>query len=133
MIRRPPRSTRTDTLFPYTTLFRSHQADRKQVQPCFLMRQAIPHIELAIAADYVIQAGLRDRRLETVGEANQCTGGVAAIALALHGQSLRVDVASRPAAFTPENNPPTQPANGSRGHLWEDHGIQGYSTASRTE
>src|SRR3546814_20828233 len=27
MIRRPPRSTRTDTLFPYTTLFRSvHQA-----------------------------------------------------------------------------------------------------------
>src|SRR3546814_7873349 len=24
MIRRPPRSTRTDTLFPYTTLFESH-------------------------------------------------------------------------------------------------------------
>src|SRR3546814_13126683 len=24
MLRRPPRSTRTDTLFPYTTLFRSH-------------------------------------------------------------------------------------------------------------
>src|SRR3546814_3808302 len=26
MIRRPPRSTRTDTLFPYTTLFRSRTA-----------------------------------------------------------------------------------------------------------
>src|SRR3546814_8121534 len=26
MIRRPPRSTRTDTLFPYTTLFRSEEA-----------------------------------------------------------------------------------------------------------
>src|SRR3546814_1393170 len=26
MIRRPPRSTRTDTLFPYTTLFRSWRA-----------------------------------------------------------------------------------------------------------
>src|SRR3546814_3902190 len=26
MIRRPPRSTRTDTLFPYTTLFRSKPA-----------------------------------------------------------------------------------------------------------
>src|SRR3546814_3450521 len=25
MIRRPPRSTRTDTLFPYTTLFRSEE------------------------------------------------------------------------------------------------------------
>src|SRR3546814_17895358 len=31
MIRRPPRSTRTDTLFPYTTLFRSvvRQPDRQ--------------------------------------------------------------------------------------------------------
>src|SRR3546814_4914634 len=28
MIRRPPRSTRTDTLFPYTTLFRSGSRDR---------------------------------------------------------------------------------------------------------
>src|SRR3546814_12171251 len=27
MIRRPPRSTRTDTLFPYTTLFRSGERD----------------------------------------------------------------------------------------------------------
>src|SRR3546814_9223452 len=31
MIRRPPRSTRTDTLFPYTTLFRSqHPAERER-------------------------------------------------------------------------------------------------------
>src|SRR3546814_1206545 len=29
MIRRPPRSTRTDTLFPYTTLFRSRSASRR--------------------------------------------------------------------------------------------------------
>src|SRR3546814_19705539 len=28
MIRRPPRSTRTDTLFPYTTLFRSEVGDQ---------------------------------------------------------------------------------------------------------
>src|SRR3546814_16242458 len=27
MIQRPPRSTRTDTLFPYTTLFRSSQGE----------------------------------------------------------------------------------------------------------
>src|SRR3546814_14918722 len=31
MIRRPPRSTRTDTLFPYTTLFRSPTHCRKVV------------------------------------------------------------------------------------------------------
>src|SRR3546814_19262855 len=29
MIRRPPRSTRTDTLFPYTTLFRSMRCPRR--------------------------------------------------------------------------------------------------------
>src|SRR3546814_12155477 len=29
MIRRPPRSTRTDTLFPYTTLFRSARAENR--------------------------------------------------------------------------------------------------------
>src|SRR3546814_6540877 len=36
MIRRPPRSTRTDTLFPYTTLFRSrltHYRQRKRQGP----------------------------------------------------------------------------------------------------
>src|SRR3546814_11937704 len=32
MIRRPPRSTRTDTLFPYTTLFRSAAGERSK--PC---------------------------------------------------------------------------------------------------
>src|SRR3546814_9822468 len=33
MIRRPPRSTRTDTLFPYTTLFRSLEWNRKEARP----------------------------------------------------------------------------------------------------
>src|SRR3546814_4515436 len=32
MIRRPPRSTRTDTLFPYTTLFRSGDPDLSGLQ-----------------------------------------------------------------------------------------------------
>src|SRR3546814_11292162 len=31
MIRRPPRSTRTDTLFPYTTLFRSPSTGREDL------------------------------------------------------------------------------------------------------
>src|SRR3546814_12698906 len=42
MIRRPPRSTRTDTLFPYTTLFRSgrfHLLDASQ----YLERLLIEH------------------------------------------------------------------------------------------
>src|SRR3546814_11507566 len=32
MIRRPPRATRTDTLFPYTTLFRSKKALEAKVE-----------------------------------------------------------------------------------------------------
>src|SRR3546814_14156422 len=32
MIRRPPRSTRTDTLFPYTTLFRSKAEARSEAE-----------------------------------------------------------------------------------------------------
>src|SRR3546814_4684680 len=33
MIRRPPRSTRTDTLFPYMTLFRSRVLRHRQEEP----------------------------------------------------------------------------------------------------
>src|SRR3546814_12500076 len=33
MIRRPPRSTRTDTLFPYTTLFRSRDFSSAALRP----------------------------------------------------------------------------------------------------
>src|SRR3546814_11551353 len=43
MIRRPPRSTRTDTLFPYTTLFRSRAlfaAERDIAEHLFMLRLA---------------------------------------------------------------------------------------------
>src|SRR3546814_4394761 len=40
MIRRPPRSTRTDTLFPYTTLFRSWKAnhEKKELTPAAISK-----------------------------------------------------------------------------------------------
>src|SRR3546814_20283114 len=41
MRRRPPRSTRTDTLFPYTTLFRSFRGDRAEERR--LLRAADRH------------------------------------------------------------------------------------------
>src|SRR3546814_8109692 len=40
MIRRPPRSTRTDTLFPYTTLFRSPAFSRPIFSPAASVRRA---------------------------------------------------------------------------------------------
>src|SRR3546814_13778999 len=49
MIRRPPRSTRTDTLFPYTTLFRS---------ALFLVRQVATPVD-AVALHLFIQGAAR--------------------------------------------------------------------------
>src|SRR3546814_9736696 len=51
MIRLPPRSTRTDTLFPYTTLFRSRDfrvsgAVWAAVQPCHIAHDARRHRRL---------------------------------------------------------------------------------------
>src|SRR3546814_12725441 len=43
MIRRPPRSTRTDTLFPYTTLFRSPPASRRYENAVFNRRRLVLH------------------------------------------------------------------------------------------
>src|SRR3546814_17140679 len=54
MIRRPPRSTRTDTLFPYTTLFRSNVA----------------HLE-----DSSCQANHLRHRVGTVGERRHAVEG----------------------------------------------------------
>src|SRR3546814_2232377 len=39
IIRRPPRSTRTDTLFPYTTLFRSFRSDLVAEDPTVFKRR----------------------------------------------------------------------------------------------
>src|SRR3546814_16764014 len=64
MIRRPPRATRTDTLFPYTTLFRSIARQRLTADadhvpalgavavamPVIQGRQQLAHCQIAAAA-----------------------------------------------------------------------------------
>src|SRR3546814_1899970 len=57
MIRRPPRSTRTDTLFPYTTLFRSPLAAADLEQRIIGGRAHIGRIEQQHAADPGAEAG----------------------------------------------------------------------------
>src|SRR3546814_12868341 len=47
MIRRPPRSTRTDTLFPYTTLFRSFVAAPLKRTDCSLVSDGAAAVVLA--------------------------------------------------------------------------------------
>src|SRR3546814_2227486 len=65
MIRRPPRSTRTYTLFPYTTLFRSaeQQADRAEDRERQAGRELPPAtVEPVVDADaHRRRAGIRGR------------------------------------------------------------------------
>src|SRR3546814_3984073 len=49
MIRRPPRSTRTDTLFPYTTLFRSADAHWRPLFDRIVAQH--PEIKMSSAGD----------------------------------------------------------------------------------
>src|SRR3546814_4549133 len=52
MLRRPPRSTRTDTLFPYTTLFRSHRPCRRGCAP---FPRSFPHSSCVSSALSFVQ------------------------------------------------------------------------------
>src|SRR3546814_5955216 len=60
MIRRPPRSTRTDTLFPYTTLFRSRidaEDDEEVHLPLHLVIDALRWIEAIFMIGWLYLAG----------------------------------------------------------------------------
>src|SRR3546814_8946218 len=70
MIRRPPRSTRTDTLFPYTTLFRS---DDHHIGPSGVEIVAAPRLDggilrgpegIGIAEIAILAKQVRDDRSE---------------------------------------------------------------------
>src|SRR3546814_12811506 len=63
MMRRPPRSTRTDTLFPYTTLFRAEVADRDdEAEQDVGAIARLAKLELGAAGDHLLAEG--DERLE---------------------------------------------------------------------
>src|SRR3546814_7225898 len=68
MIRRPPRSTRTDTLFPYTTLFRSRRATGWWAWACRASASAAKATARAacsrIGNDRFDLAGAGERRLD---------------------------------------------------------------------
>src|SRR3546814_15570123 len=56
MLRRPPRSTRTDTLFPYTTLFRSWVVDVRNPFGVYLYTPRVHELAAAMR-DYIIEPG----------------------------------------------------------------------------
>src|SRR3546814_7994609 len=62
MIRRPPRSTRTDTLFPYTTLFRSHTIDG-------IFDRILDGQDVALAVVELLERRVERRRIARSGRA----------------------------------------------------------------
>src|SRR3546814_5162186 len=64
MIRRPPRSTRTDTLFPYTTLFRSAVARRIQAGERTFQSLHVGEAVLVRNEDFVHDDLAGDRRAQ---------------------------------------------------------------------
>src|SRR3546814_4600874 len=65
MIRRPPRSTRTDTLFPYTTLFRSVVRALQQGGGLAGVHRRIIEIELGHAPSVVLRTWRHSRYVPT--------------------------------------------------------------------
>src|SRR3546814_10383393 len=58
MIRRPPRSTRTDTLFPYTTLFRSDRL--RALEECRSLLAPLDRQELLTGAEIAAPVSSED-------------------------------------------------------------------------
>src|SRR3546814_4928273 len=75
MIRRPPRSTRTDTLFPYTTLFRSEAhtgSQRLQKHARHHQAAGIEHRGIAKVDRDGIRPMLFAQRLDTRADIAEC-------------------------------------------------------------
>src|SRR3546814_15447951 len=102
MIRRPPRSTRTDTLFPYTTLFRSLnervggrvllKAETLQRTGSFKFRGAYNRISQIPEADRAggVVAYSSGNHAQGVAAAAQLLGLPAAIVMASEAPELKV-------------------------------------------
>src|SRR3546814_6052100 len=92
MIRRPPRSTRTDTRFPYTTLFRSvaallvrHDVVHQRMDLLVVQRRDVDAAHVAVDADHRRQACRQmqvrclvlDRERQQFGDIHACSPGAA--------------------------------------------------------
>src|SRR3546814_3700040 len=111
MIRRPPRSTRTDTLFPYTTLFRSDHVDEVPVPGRRLEAEVVIRLEVAGAGpeeaddeedgadDHMeaVEAGrhVEGRGVDAVGE----TEGGVAVLVGLDGGEQQTEQHRQPEAL----------------------------------
>src|SRR3546814_10433467 len=91
MIRRPPRSTRTDTLFPYTTLFRSTLRNARK-------RRGLTQAQVAVLAAVPRLKVIQVER----GDASVSVGAYAQVAAAL-GLEFAATPARRPTLRSEEH------------------------------
>src|SRR3546814_9878585 len=78
MIRRPPRSTRTDTLFPYTTLFRSLLAVAREMRPLAQLSRLVTSFGRDGAPQRMPERGAREVRV-LIGAINRMQERIAAL------------------------------------------------------
>src|SRR3546814_20150375 len=88
MIRRPPRSTRTDTLFPYTTLFRSKNTTKLGYKDQRELDQLPARIDALAAEAAALEQKLADPALY-----NKDTAGFAQLTAALAGKRTELTAA----------------------------------------
>src|SRR3546814_17949084 len=104
MIRRPPRSTRTDTLFPYTTLVRSHgdrlaarhRAAARRAAALHPLQRAFGEARRRRARRYRLRAGTGDFRRGPSGRAaarGRCASPSDALVVGLRHPARRRDAA----------------------------------------
>src|SRR3546814_11620323 len=90
MIRRPPRSTRTDTLFPYTTLFRSRATILRggrvvaECDPRAETARSLAQMRIGTELKTVVR-----RDAGTTGTVRLAVDGLSVAAEALHGIDLK--------------------------------------------
>src|SRR3546814_10742023 len=98
MIRRPPRSTRTDTLFPYTTLFRSRSPRTFPVRGrCRLVCQASCRC-------FLVKLGIPDRSEEHTSELHSLMR-ISYAALRLKKKTTHLDISNMQAPARTKTTP----------------------------
>src|SRR3546814_12248680 len=122
MVRRPPRSTRTDTIFPYTTLLRSEAAAaaEEMLSPFRDVDLVDPRLLLALRHDLVREF------LDDAAERDEAVGRVDVV-LAAHMMRLEKPVGDRHPLLFRSAVDDTQPFLERRGRLAEFARVAGES------
>src|SRR3546814_9312306 len=111
MLRRPPRSTRTDTLFPYTTLFRSRASAAASSRRATRSLHRLDHLEAVALRDQAraAEAGIDHGFVRQVAVGDQPQAAAGLEHLGGDGDAAAADVRARRVARSEEPTSELQP------------------------